>query len=91
MEAVKETLSKDQLEAMEDFSIKESEKNRSTFKRTERTVWNFWCMWYKSSIRYCCWIESLRWQAWRDTYYDKRTWTPRRKYIGYNEKLETYL
>ena len=26
MEAVKETLSKDQLEAMEDFSIKESEK-----------------------------------------------------------------
>ena len=38
MEAVKETLSKDQLEAMEDFSIKESEKNRSTFKRTERTV-----------------------------------------------------
>ena len=38
MEAVKETLSKDQLEAMEDFSIKESEKNSSTFKRTERTV-----------------------------------------------------
>ena len=27
METVKETLSKDQLEAMEDFSIKESEKN----------------------------------------------------------------
>ena len=85
MEAVKETLSKDQLEAIEDFSIEEYEKNRSTFKRTERIVWNFWCRWYKSSIRYCYWISALMRQAWRNTYCYERTWTHRRKIILYNE------
>ena len=34
MEAVKEILSKDKLEAMKEFSIKESEKNLSTLTRT---------------------------------------------------------
>ena len=37
MEAVKETLSKDQLEAMEDFSIKESEKIVASIKSWQKS------------------------------------------------------
>lgn len=41
MEAVKETLSKDQLEAMEDFSIKESEKIAARLKELKEQFETF--------------------------------------------------